>query len=95
MGYKKYMLVGFLKIQTSAQNTDQIQTIFQKKSVLQTATINTDRIVITGAAKPPSCPLLTVHGVVSKACSHHRVFPEPKQSRRLSRTQQKKARSER
>ena len=47
MGYKKYMLVGFLKIQTSAQNTDQIQTIFQKKSVLQTATINTDRIVIT------------------------------------------------
>ena len=28
MGYKKYMLVGFLKIQTCAQNTDQIQTNF-------------------------------------------------------------------
>ena len=44
-----------------------------------------------GSSQAPSCPLLAVHGVVSKACSHHRVFPEPKQSRPLSRTQQKKA----
>ena len=36
-----------LEIQTFSQNTDQIETTFLKKSVLQTKNIHTDLIVIT------------------------------------------------
>ena len=64
------MLVGFLKIQTSAQNTDQIQTIFQKKSVLQTATINTDRIVITAYASVPLGTLQYEQTDLCQQCRH-------------------------